>query len=61
MNMREKQRFKGRNLRERTRQLLAVFLSVCMMLTMMPITAKAETANGTCGAVGNECSGIINL
>ena len=55
MNMREKKRFKGRNLRERTRRLLAVFLCVCMMLTMMPITAKAEvTASGTCGAAGNE-------
>ena len=36
MNMREKKRFKGRNLRERTRRLLAVFLCVCMMLTIMP-------------------------
>ncbi|MDD6207072.1 MAG: DUF6273 domain-containing protein, partial [Clostridiales bacterium] len=34
--MRENKRFKGRNLRERTRRLLAVFLCVCMGLTMLP-------------------------
>lgn len=51
MNMREKKRLKGMNLRGRTRRLLAVFLCVCMMLTMMTITAKAETASVT--TIGN--------